>query len=336
MTFDEALARLKAGRTYSATAPKGIVRLSNRIGSTDFPYIIEVPETYTPDRKYQVRVQLHGGVGRPDASQRGNGIGALAGAEQIYVLPTAWAEAEWWTDRQLENIRAILDHVKRSYNVDENRVVLSGVSDGATAAYYVAMREVTPFASFLPLNGAIAVLRSSNVTLDGELYPNNYLNKPFFIVNGGKDPLYPTSLVEPYIEHMRKNGVTLTYLPQAEGVHNTSWWPEVKGVYEAFVTAHPRNPLPDTLTWESDGTATANRVDWLVIDRLAAPKVERAPLHDLNDFGSDSELNFGIRAAGTRVKFPAHRLTGIGAQCLQSQGVAAAIVQHAQRQPSLR
>ena len=163
------------------------------------------------------------------------------------------------------------------------------------------MRDVTPFASFLPLNGAIAVLRSPNVTLDGELYPNNYLNKPFFIVNGGRDPLYPTSLVEPYIEHMRKNGVTLTYLPQAEGVHNTSWWPEVKGGYEAFVTAHPRNPLPDTLTWESDGTAIANRVDWLVIDRLAAPKVERAPLHDLNDFGSDSELNFGIRAAGTRV-----------------------------------
>ena len=185
VTFDEALARLKEGRTYSATAPKGIVRLSNRIGSTDFPYIVEVPETYTPDRKYQVRVQLHGGVGRPDASQRGNGIGALAGAEQIYVLPTAWAEAEWWTDRQLENIRAILDHVKRTYNVDENRVVLSGVSDGGTAAYYVAMREMTPFASFLPLNGAIAVLRSSNVSLDGELYPNNYLNKPFFIVNGG-------------------------------------------------------------------------------------------------------------------------------------------------------
>ncbi len=145
------------------------------------------------------------------------------------MLPTAWAEAEWWTDRQLENIRAILDHVKRTYNVDENRVVLSGVSDGATAAYYFAMRETTPFASFLPLNGAIAVLRSSNVSLDGELYPNNYLNKPFFIVNGGRDPLYPTSLVEPYIEHMRKNGVTLTYLPQPDAVHNTSWWPRGQG-----------------------------------------------------------------------------------------------------------
>ena len=77
--------------------------------------------------------------------------------------------------------------------------MLSGVSDGGTGAYYFAMRDTTPFASFLPLNGALAVLRSSNVDIDGEMFPNNFLNKPFFIVNGGRDPLYPTALVEPYI-----------------------------------------------------------------------------------------------------------------------------------------
>ena len=61
---------------------------------------------------------------------------------------------------QVVNLRAILDRVKRTYNVDENRVVLSGVSDGGTGAYYVAMRETTPFASFLPLNGYLMVLRN--------------------------------------------------------------------------------------------------------------------------------------------------------------------------------
>jgi predicted peptidase len=67
----------------------------------------------------------------------GNGaIGALAGAEQIYILPSGWVDAEWWTDVQLDNLRTVLDTVKRTYNVDENRVVLSGVSDGGTAAYY--------------------------------------------------------------------------------------------------------------------------------------------------------------------------------------------------------
>ena len=54
-----------------------------------------------PARKYQVRIQLHGGVNRPaDAARRPSGIGRLAGSEQIYVLPQAWDAAPWWSDAQ--------------------------------------------------------------------------------------------------------------------------------------------------------------------------------------------------------------------------------------------
>ncbi len=245
-TFDEAYAALKKGRGYKADVPRGIVRLSHRVGDLDFQYQLDVPQTYDPAKTYQLRVQLHGGVGRPDPTPRGNGIGPLAGVEQIYLLPTAWGEAEWWTDPQLNNLRALLDSVKRTYNIDENRVVLSGVSDGGTATYYFSMRDTTPFAAFLPLNGAIPVLRNTLMRIDGELFMNNMVNKPFFIVNGGKDPLYPTTLVEPYIQQMQKGGVELTYLPQPEAVHNTAWWPEVKDTYEQFVKEHPRKPFPDT------------------------------------------------------------------------------------------
>jgi hypothetical protein len=197
-------------------------------------------------------------------------------------------------------MRRILDRVKRVYNVDENRVVLSGVSDGGTGAYYVGMRDTTPFAAFLPLNGALPVLKSNNVRVDGELYPNNFLNKPFFIVNGGRDPLYPTSLVDPYINQLKRGGVTVTYLPQPNAVHNTAWWPELKDQYEAFVREHPRQPLPDKLTWETDATGT-KRAHWLVIDLLAPPTVEAASLSDVNDFVAAAVPSFGIRATGTRV-----------------------------------
>jgi predicted esterase len=293
-SFDEALALLKAGRPYDPNAPRGIVQLTHRLGETDFPYVLDVPPTYNPANRYQVRVQLHGGVGRPEVVPRGNGIGALAGAEQIYVLPTAWAEAEWWTDLQLENLRAILDRVKRTYNVDENRVVLSGVSDGGTAAYYVAMRETTPFAAFLPLNGAIVVLRNTSMRIDGELFPNNFVNKPFFIVNGGRDQLYPASRVVPYIDQMKKGGVTLTYLPQPQAGHNTAWWPEVKAAYESFVSEHPRNPLPQRITWESDLSAGTNRAHWLVIDTLAArPRKDAPRLPDVNDFITSYDFMVG-------------------------------------------
>jgi hypothetical protein len=300
ISFEEALARLRQGRPYSGNVAKGVVRLSRKSGDTTFAYILDVPQNYDPARKYQARVQLHGGVSRPDPTPRGNGIGALAGTEQIYVLPTGWADATWWTERQLENLPAILDSVKRVYNIDENHVVLAGVSDGGTGAYYFAMRDTTPFASFLPLIGALAVLRSPSTEVEGELFPNNLLNKPFFIVNGGRDPLYPTSSVEPYINHLRKSGVQLTYLPQPEGGHNTNWWPDVKDSFESFVREHPRYPNPARLTWETDLAEGTRRAHWLVIDALASPRVADT-LPDLNDFAPRPTLSFGVRSSGMRV-----------------------------------
>lgn len=300
-SVDEAMAALKKGRSYTADVPKGITRASHHVGELDFQYQLEVPQTYNPSRPWQLRVQLHGGVGRPDPAPRSSGIGALAGAEQIYLLPTAWNQAEWWTDMQLNNLRALIDRVKRTYNIDENRIVLSGVSDGGTASYYFSMRDSTAFAAILPLNGAIPVLRNTLMRIDGELFMNNMVNKPFFIVNGGKDPLYPTSLVEPFITQMQTGSVEVQYLPQPEAVHNTAWWPELKDRYEAFVAAHPRQPYPDTLTWESDLREGTNREHWLVIDALAPTQKESAPLPDVNEVLGPREPDFGVRVNGSRI-----------------------------------
>src|SRR6185295_14864203 len=265
-------------------------------------YVLNVPDTYDPARRYQVRFHLHGGVGgRTSNAPVGTGtIGALAGAEQIYVIPYAWNEAPWWSDDQVLNLVDIVDAVKRLYNVDENRVVVSGVSDGGTGAYWVAMRETTPFASFLPLNGYWMVLASHDID-DGRLFANNLRNKPIFAVNGGRDRLYPTAIVDPHIAHMKRGGVTLDYRPQPEAGHNTAWWPEVKDAFEAFVREHPRHPLPDVLTWETGRTTEGHRAHWLIIDKLGAQPREASTLADLNDMEMPPSADFGVRTAGMRI-----------------------------------
>ncbi len=301
VTFDDAWRRLKTGRTYSREVPRGVVQASYRGDSGEYFYTLDVPESYDPARQYQVRVQLHGGVGRieENAPPRPGANARLAGAEQIYVMPYAWRNAPWWSTRQTENLRAILDRLKRTYNVDENRVVLSGVSDGGTGVYYAAMRDTTPFASFLPLIGFIGVLRNETVDADGDLFPQNLINKPFFIVNGGRDPQYPTSLVDPYIEHLQKNGVELVYKPQPNAAHETSWWPEVKDTFEQFVATHPRRPLPDTLTWESGDVPS--RAHWLVIEKLGPMRPDDPVLPDLNQRRTPPAADFGIRSSGARI-----------------------------------
>ena len=290
VSFDDALRRLRQGRRYTPQ-PAGVVQSSHRINGIEHYYAVTVPAGYDPSRRYQVRFQLHGGVGgRSDNKPRGNGqIGTLsgesAGAEQFYVIPYAWTDEPWWSDDEVQNLHAIVDDLKRRYNIDENRVVIAGVSDGGTGAYYVAMRDTTPYASFLPLNGYIMVLANGEID-DGRNFPNNLRNKPIFVVNGGKDRLYPISIVEPFTRHLMKNGVQIDYHPQPDGEHNTKWWPEIEAPFEKFVADHPRDPYPDVLTWEAADTVN-NRAHWLVLDSFGLAPREPQQLPDMNIFTDD-------------------------------------------------
>ena len=307
VTFDDAHRRLKHGRPYPKRET-GRVSLSNRTsdGVQHF-FTVNIPTSYDPSQKYQVRFQLHGGVGGRQTNvppAGAGGIGALEAPEdapQIYIVPFAWNRMPWWSTDQVLNLRAILDTAKRLYNIDENRVVVSGVSDGGTGAYYIAMRETTEYASFLPLNGFWPVLTNEDIQQGAELYPNNLRNKPWFVVNGGRDPLYPSARVDPYIEHFRKGGVTVDYRPQPEAGHNTRWWPTLRDGFETFVRTHPRNPLPDTVTWETADPNAFNRAHWLVIDGVRADAAGRPSLPDLNDMIDPPAPDFGVRSVGSRI-----------------------------------
>jgi len=117
VSFDEAYRRLRRGRSYGAQAT-GLVRLKNRTSDgVEHHFVLNVPESYDPARRYQVRIHLHGGVaGRADNTPVGPGtIGALAGVEQIYVIPYAWADAPWFEPDESwlrPALAALVDHVK--------------------------------------------------------------------------------------------------------------------------------------------------------------------------------------------------------------------------------
>jgi len=112
VTFDEAYRRLKAGRTY-ASQPTGIVKLSNKTkDGVEHFYALNVPANYDPAKRYQVRFQLHGGVGGRETNQpRGTGESPLQGAEQIYVVPYSWNASPWWSDDQVQKLDAITDSI---------------------------------------------------------------------------------------------------------------------------------------------------------------------------------------------------------------------------------
>ena len=278
--FDGAWTRLKAGRTF-VKEKTGVIRQQGNVGGESFETIIEIPDEYTPEMKWPLRVQLHGGVGRPPQPGRQPQSTRIPGEPQIYIEPQASDENAWWHISQVDNILALLDSVKRKYNVDETQTYITGISDGGTGTYFFALREPNPWAACLTLNGQPLVLANRDARIDGELYLGNLANCPLYVENGDEDPLYPAETVTPIVDAMKKAGIAPVYHVMRNDKHDVHWWPEERAFYEMFVHSHPRAAHPERLSWETDRTDRFNRVRWLVIDKLAVKKSDVA-LEDVN------------------------------------------------------
>ena len=274
----EVRARLRAGRPY-APAPTGRQALSrrNRDG-VEHPYILHVPAGYEPAAPLPLRVYLHGGVMRPlpAGDDWWRGEDRWVRDDAIVVAPASWNGSPWWQRSQIENVDGLLADIKRRYNIDENRVHLLGVSDGATGAYYFAFKAATPWAAYLAFIGHPAVLGHPGTQVDGQMHVVNLRGKPLFIINGANDRLYPAAMIEPYVRLFADAGVEVAYRPQAEAGHDLSWWDAEVARVEAFIAATVRSPLPDTLAWETESADEFNRSHWLVIDELGAVRGEAA------------------------------------------------------------
>jgi pimeloyl-ACP methyl ester carboxylesterase len=285
--FEAASTRLKAGRTY-AKEKTGLIRHPTNVGGESFEALVQIPPEYDPARKWPLRVQLHGGVGRPPQPGRQPQSTRIQGEPQIYIEPQASDDNAWWHTSQVDSILGLLDMVKRKYNVDETQTYLTGISDGGTGTYFFALREPNPWSACLTLNGQPLVLANRDARIEGNLYLGNLANCPLYIENGDHDPLYPADTVTPIVDAMHNAGITPVYHVMRNDKHDTHWWPEERAFYETFVHEHPRVPHPERLAWETDRTDRFNRVRWLVIDKLGVHKSDSA-LEDVNvaTYGSD-------------------------------------------------
>jgi nicotinamidase-related amidase len=119
--------------------------------------------------------------------------------------------------------------------------------------------------------------------VDGELFAGNLANRPFYIVSGGRDPLYPAEHVATHVEAFKRLGVPLVFRPQANAGHDTSWWPFERSLFEQYVKQNRRPPHPARVSWETERVDHFNRADWLVIDQLGAGSGD-ARFEDLDVF----------------------------------------------------
>jgi len=239
---------MREGPTFSAEVALGIQSAVQKGTSrTRFPYEFVVPESYDPARKYPVEFMLHG---------------------QISVFPASWRKARWWKEKQADNLPEILRQIKRTYNVDDDRVYLSGVSDGGTGTYFYAFKQPNEWAGFLPFIGSPLVLTNPKAGGGFPLNFENLTNVAMHIVNGEKDTFYPIEGIKPVIDILKKQNTNFSFTMIENGGHNLRWIPDHAAKIAEFKKNTTRNTSPKMVRWATDRVDRYNRIHWIRVDGI--------------------------------------------------------------------
>lgn len=154
--------------------PEGAGQILNRGYRASFTptrqgYAVYLPPDYDASRSYPLMIMLHGG------SSNGNlFLGVVLGnnmdwrrynlflyddftprwsPDWIVVAPDGVGQVMWrWMGEQ--DVLEVIDDVQRHYNVDENRIVLGGLSNGAMGSYSIGARHAWRFSVVQAIAGA--------------------------------------------------------------------------------------------------------------------------------------------------------------------------------------
>ncbi|MFH1231261.1 MAG: dienelactone hydrolase family protein, partial [Planctomycetota bacterium] len=259
---------IKRGREYEPDVKTGWQIGENTcLDGESRPYHFYIPNNYKHTQKYPVIIFLHGGVSSPQIMPDeyikeiyNLWVSPDQAEDLIYVIPVTSRGAEWWTEPGAHHIIDSIENIKLKYNVDENRIYISGFSDGGSGVYYMALHHNTNFAGFISLNGFLPVAQMGGQSV----YLPNLRNKPIYAVNTGNDQLYPPDEVKPYIEEMGKADVPITVKNYPDISHSLEYWGEEKPFLIDFMHNNVRNPFPAKLSLETDNMEL-RRVHWVQI-----------------------------------------------------------------------
>ena len=257
------------------------------------PYVVYTPKTNTNKAKPLI-IFLHGAIAKPEINAAPEKYAlrspmiALADAADAYLLfPFGQKGATWFDSVGTEMVMSEIEAVKKQYAINENKIFLSGFSDGGSGTYYFAMTNPEPFAGFIPLNGNMKV---ADMLGEEELFIENTNQKPFFIINTTADMLYPLEQIIPAVDLLKSiNPNVVFHSPQ--GNHTMEYMDKEQETLVNFINSNTRNPLTH-IVWETSSTKPKT-ISWLTItgvDTLAPRQQWHSPAKNTRIWNNKADL----------------------------------------------
>lgn len=169
-------------------------------------FSLYVPEWLAGDAPRPLVVALHGGSGHGrdflwtwlrEARSRGF----------LLLAPTS-VGSTWSLDappRDALRLRSMVEWVRGRWPVDRERILLTGLSDGATFTLLAGLDEDAPYSALAPVSGVLHPLHFATGNLA------RARGRRIHLVHGARDWLFPPALARRAREELERAGADLTY-----------------------------------------------------------------------------------------------------------------------------
>ncbi len=143
-------------------------------------YLALPPPEYTPARQYPVLIALHGGGEAPLIMMR-RWLEAAADNGYLLIVPE-WdvnaAGGYTYSEGEHAAVTDVLRDVRRRFQVDSDRVFLTGFGEGGNMAFDVGLSHPDLFAGVIPISGGPSYF--------SDAYWRSAQYLPFYVVDGDR------------------------------------------------------------------------------------------------------------------------------------------------------
>jgi predicted esterase len=204
----------------------------SKVDNTLQPYRIFVPAGYDRAKAHPVIIALHGMGGDENSYFDGyeNGAFKVEAEKRGYIVacPKGRQPASMYRGPAEQDVMDVLAEVRRVYNVDPDRIYLTGHSMGGFGTWAIAMHHPEVFAALAPVAGGGNPLELSKIVQIPEL-----------VVHGDADMTVRVESSRTMVEAARKLGIEVKYIEVPKGSHVNVVVPTFKDVFDWF-DAHKR------------------------------------------------------------------------------------------------
>lgn len=184
-----------------------------------FAYYLYYPKGYEVDKEegFGLLLFLHGGGeagGDLEELKRVGPPKMLRGEKDfpfLILAPQNPHKKKWWN---IEALNLLLEKIVAENNVDPNRIYLTGLSRGGSAAWNMAVQYPEKFAALAVVCGMAPAPYAS--WLDKKM--------PIWVFHGDEDKVIPVQESDVMVKKLKEMGYTVNYT-RYKGVGHESWVP---------------------------------------------------------------------------------------------------------------